>query len=124
MTRIVRFAMFAAAVAALTTSSMAQGDGEFGPFLPEEQGGRAPAKYCSVFVPNDWRDTFPVPSSWSYRDCQDFATTVGASHVTVMCVFSEGLPAFSFGSDRPPVPDCGWGRRRGSRDGDRPRRRR
>jgi hypothetical protein len=76
---------------------------------PRPVGG---TKYCSIYVPNNWRDTFPVPAAWRWTDCRDFAAAVGATHVHFMCVFSGGRARFSIGGPGDlPNPDCGWGDR-------------
>ena len=76
---------------------------------PRPAGG---TKYCSIYVPNNWRDTFPVPAAWRWSDCRDFAAAVGATHVHFVCVFSGGRPRFSIGGPGDlPNPDCGWGDR-------------
>jgi hypothetical protein len=71
-------------------------------------------KYCSVYVPDNWRDTIAVPEAWSWSDCRDFAAAIGATRVHLICVFPDGRqPAFSMGGPGDlPNPDCGWGRRR------------
>ncbi|HEX2136366.1 MAG TPA: hypothetical protein VHG30_10770 [Microvirga sp.] len=71
-------------------------------------------KYCSIYVPDNWRDSFPVPDAWSWSDCRDFAAAVGATRVHLVCVFADGQrPAFSIGGPGDlPNPDCGWGARR------------
>jgi hypothetical protein len=73
----------------------------------------AGAKYCSVYVPGNWRDTFPAPGAWRWSDCRDFAASVGATRVHLMCMFSDGRrPAYSIGGPGDlPNPDCGWGER-------------
>ena len=74
---------------------------------PRPAGG---TKYCSIYVPDNWRDTFPVPAAWRWSYCRDFARTVGATHVHFVCVFSAGRPRFSIGGPGDlPNPDCGWG---------------
>jgi hypothetical protein len=84
--------------------------------LPPPREPRRPAggtKYCSVYVPDNWRDSFPVPAAWRWSDCRDFARAVGATHVHFLCVFSEGQPRFSMGGPGDlPNPDCGWADRR------------
>jgi hypothetical protein len=70
-------------------------------------------KMCSVYVPDNWRDTFPVPRTWRWSDCRDFAQAVGATHIHLVCIFAEGDPKTSIGGPGDlPEPDCGWGRRR------------
>ncbi len=77
---------------------------------PEPGGGQ---KMCSVYVPDRWRDTISVPENWTWRDCRNFALSVGASHVHLICVFERGEPKMSMGGPgEAPEPDCGWGRRR------------
>ncbi|HYF54460.1 MAG TPA: hypothetical protein VEA41_09400 [Salinarimonas sp.] len=77
---------------------------------PERDAGQ---KLCSVYAPNAWRDTIPVPATWSWRDCRDYARLVGATHIHLICVFSRGEPKTSLGGPGElPEPDCGWGRRR------------
>ena len=78
---------------------------------PQEVEGST--KHCSVYVPNQWRDTFPVPGSWRWSDCRDFAAAMGASHIHLVCTHARGNPKFSVGGPGdPPEPDCGWARRR------------
>jgi hypothetical protein len=78
---------------------------------PEDVAGTT--KLCSVFVPHGWRDTIPVPGTWRWSDCRDFADMVGASEVHLMCMFTDGSPKISAGSPTElPEPNCGWGRRR------------
>jgi hypothetical protein len=85
---------------------------------PRERQVRGPvtsgAKYCSIYVPENWRDTFPVPNAWTWSDCRDFAASVGATRVHLMCLFTDGRkPAYSIGGPGDlPNPDCGWGARR------------
>jgi hypothetical protein len=70
-------------------------------------------KLCSVYVPGDWRDTIPVPGTWRWRDCSDYAAAVGATHIHLMCVHTRGNPKISIGGPGDlPEPNCGWGRRR------------
>jgi hypothetical protein len=70
-------------------------------------------KLCSVYVPNDWRDTIPVPASWRWSDCRDYAIAIGATHVHLICLFERGSPKMSMGGPGDaPNPNCGWGRRR------------
>ncbi len=75
----------------------------------EKQG----TKVCSVYVPNNWRDSFAVPVTWHWSDCRDYAIAMGATHIHFGCLFDDGEPKFSFGGPGdPPEPNCGWGRRR------------
>jgi hypothetical protein len=70
-------------------------------------------KLCSVYVPGNWRDTIPVPASWRWSDCRDYAVTVGATHLHLICLFERGNRKISMGGPRDlPEPNCGWGRRR------------
>ena len=70
-------------------------------------------KLCSVYVPQNWRDTIPVPASWRWSDCRDYAARVGATHVHLICLFERGNRKISIGGPGDlPEPDCGWGRRR------------
>jgi hypothetical protein len=78
---------------------------------PRETRQQSPgAKYCSVYSAGNWRDTFPVPDAWTWSDCRDFAASVGAKQVHLVCIFSDGqYPAYSIGGPGdPPKPDCGW----------------
>jgi len=76
----------------------------------QEEGS---TKLCSVYVPNNWRDTIPVPASWKWNDCRDYAASVGASHIHLICIFDRGSPKISMGGPGgPPERNCGWGRRR------------
>ena len=88
---------------------------------------RAPGfarKLCSAVVGGNWRDTLPVPNTWTWRDCESYAEAVGATQFQLGCVFSRGAPKFSFGDAEgfPPERNCGWDEER--RADDRPRRRR
>lgn len=78
---------------------------------PQEVEGTS--KLCSVYVPDNWRDTIPVPGTWRWSDCRDYAAAVGATHIHLMCVFAQGQPKVSIGGPGDlPEPNCGWGRRR------------
>ena len=75
------------------------------------RGGEAAegAKLCSVFAPNNWRDSINVPSSWTARDCQVFAHDVGATEMQLGCIFDTGEPKVSIGPPgQLPERDCGW----------------
>lgn len=110
----------AGAAVALVTAAEAQPRGQRFQFderyyreddPPQEVEGST--KLCSIYVPDNWRDTFPVPASWTWRDCRDFATAVGATHVHLVCVHARGNQKFAIGGPGdPPEPDCGWARRR------------
>ena len=77
---------------------------------PQEVEGST--KHCSIYVPDQWRDTFPVPASWTWRDCRDYAAAVGATQVHLVCLHARGRQKFSIGGPGdPPEPDCGWARR-------------
>ena len=71
-------------------------------------------KYCSVYIPNNWRDTFPVPDTWTWTDCRDFAAAVGATRVHLICMFADRQrPGFSMGGPGDlPNRVCGGGTRR------------
>ena len=72
-------------------------------------------RYCSVVTAGNWRDTFPVPDTWTVRDCRELAARMGATTGEAVCLFRSGRPKFSLGGPdgSPPEPDCGWeGRRR------------
>jgi hypothetical protein len=78
---------------------------------PEEE--KQGIKLCSVYAPNNWRDTIPVPATWRWSDCRDYAVTMGATHVHLVCIFADGHPMISVGGPGElPEPNCGWGRRR------------
>jgi hypothetical protein len=70
----------------------------------------AGAKYCSVSAPSNWRDTFPVPNTWTWQDCRAFALASGAQNAQPLCVFQSGEPRFSLGDDKggQPARNCGW----------------
>ena len=118
-----RYSLVIASVASILTASVAsaQERGPGGPRFDEryyqedqpEDPDAVGQKLCSVFVPDGWRDSIPVPQSWRWSDCRDYAASVGATQIHLMCVFSQGAPKFSMGGPgRPPQPDCGWGRPR------------
>lgn len=64
-------------------------------------------KLCSVFIPSEFRDTFPVPSGWNAGTCQNFQITVRADNYQLACAFNN---SFSFGTPNggTPSPNCGW----------------
>ena len=77
------------------------------------------SKMCSVVLSGEWRDTIPVPQSWTSRDCHNFAQALTAQNYQLACVF-DGGPGFSFGPAARiqadpnrsiaglPSPNCGW----------------
>lgn len=129
MLRHCRYFLLLAAVTTLSVPSVAQPrfPEDYDPALrqfdqrhyrnvePRERVVRGPVtsggRYCSVYVPDNWRDTFAVPLAWTWRDCRDFAAAVGATRVHLVCLFTDGRqPAFSIGGPGDlPKPDCGWG---------------
>lgn len=82
------------------------------------------AKVCSPVVPNGWRSVTVVAMSWTIKDCQAFARSIGATHIQLGCLFEEpqstsGGQRFSWGrrnigaSSAPsalalPSANCGW----------------
>ena len=130
MARLSPFAVILVGVTALwilPVSAQPRDLQDFGPYLgdfdeqyyrdlPPPREPRRPVggtKYCSVYVPDNWRDSFPVPAAWRWSDCRDFARAIGATHVHFLCVFSHGQPRFSMGGPGDlPNPDCGWGEQR------------
>lgn len=71
-------------------------------------GGRS--MMCSVFVPDQWRDTFAVPLTWRPRDCRRYAEAIGATEFQLACSFALGRDKFSFAAPGGalPQPNCGW----------------
>jgi hypothetical protein len=68
-------------------------------------------KVCSVFVPNMWRDTFPVPTSWSGADCIAMGREMGANSYQLGCLHTGASPnRYSLGAvgGASPARNCGW----------------
>lgn len=67
-----------------------------------------PGKLCSILVGNTWRDTLPVPSTWTAATCERLMVKLGAAGYQLGCIFGND---FSFGQkvggDKP-IPNCGW----------------
>jgi hypothetical protein len=72
-------------------------------------------KYCSYFVPGNWRATTFVGDEWSLKDCSDFARSLGATHFQVLCMSSDGFWARGASwqnnpgvNQLPEGNECGW----------------
>jgi hypothetical protein len=97
---------FVAAISLVTASVSAQPTGEgpgerLDPRSAEQRAtdlkaGRPSAransmKYCSYFVPGNWRAATLVGDEWSLKDCSDFAQGLGATHFQVLCMSPDGF---------------------------------
>src|SRR5215208_2383465 len=73
----------------------------------DSQGG---TKLCSAYSPNAFRDTIPVPASWSPEDCTAYAASLGAAVGQLGCIFEDGDPKVVWGPVQGGLPalDCGW----------------
>jgi hypothetical protein len=71
------------------------------------------SKVCSVFVPNNWRDSLSVPATFTRAACMEFGRNEGATHYQLACTFNNGVgfnrPA-GLGDTSTPAPpqNCGW----------------
>ena len=91
-------------------------------FMEDEQPDEGPAparafKLCAGVSLNPfWRDTIPVPDSWTIEDCREHVYTSFGSAVQAQlgCVFGSGRPKVSWSGIGAPgsVPprNCGWRR--------------
>jgi hypothetical protein len=63
-------------------------------------------KYCTVFKPNDWRDTLVVPDGWTFGDCIDWGLAIagGGSSPGIEggCFTETGFEPAAFGNS------CNW----------------
>jgi hypothetical protein len=69
-------------------------------------------KVCSVFIPDNWRDTVIAGSKWTVETCQAYAAAVLAELHQLGCITKDG---FAFGDPgdattlaTAPKPNCGW----------------
>ena len=137
--RITAALLLGAAVLFSAGPGQAQGPRQPGePFddeQPDERTGRDSVTYklcAAVSLSPFWRDTIPVPNSWTVEDCRQYVgESFGApAQHQLGCAFSAGRPKVSWSAIGSPgsVParDCGWGRGRVGEHGadERPRRRR
>ena len=69
-------------------------------------------KVCSIFHPNNWRDSLNVPSAFTSSACDDYRAKVGGTHLQLACLYSNGMAwgAAVPGGTAPPAPtqNCGW----------------
>jgi len=70
-------------------------------------------KACSAVVPGVFRDTMPVPSTWSSQSCLTWAKQVGGTQWQLGCVTNAKLiwalpQAVSDPGPVIPSPNCGW----------------
>jgi hypothetical protein len=78
--------------------------------------GNSSQKICSVFVPNNWRDTVTVPTlGWNTTQCDSFRREVGAELFQLGCFqqfgFSFGIPMTgvrALPQNFPPNNSCNW----------------
>lgn len=64
-------------------------------------------KICSGVVPGNFRDSIPVPNGWNTGMCQSWASSIGATHWQLGCLFDGG---YSWGVTNGGLPpnNCGW----------------
>lgn len=64
-------------------------------------------KVCSVFIPDHWRDSILVPSSWTVAECNKLRLRLVATSFNLGCLFKDG-PSFGTNGGGIPSPNCGW----------------
>jgi len=67
------------------------------------------SKICSVYTPNEWRDTILLNNVHNWGHCNNFRASVGASTFQIGCLTDAsgvnwGIP----NSAAAPWPNCGW----------------
>jgi len=70
------------------------------------------SKVCSVYVPNDWRDTILMNDNNNWTQCNNFKMSVGAPNLQLGCLDDSGIhfgwPGTPGGPPGLPYPNCGW----------------
>jgi hypothetical protein len=71
----------------------------------------AAQKICTIFSHSgDWRETVPVPSSWTAAQCNAYRTQTvpgGFTEYQLGCVFETGISLGAMNGGIP-SPNCGW----------------
>jgi len=71
------------------------------------KAGADATKICSVFVPNNWRDSVNVGTAFTKQSCRQYMITVGAHQWQLACLYSNGI-AFGSPNGADPAQNCGW----------------
>jgi hypothetical protein len=70
------------------------------------------SKVCSVYVPNNWRDTILMNNNNNWTQCDAFGASVGATNIQLGCLTDSGInlggPDSWWSPPGAPWPNCGW----------------